>query len=224
MLNISFGMQSIPDIIREKLSTHPFLYEILSRDLANYSSLADYLLPEVKALYKGDVTQAAVMMALRRIAHNLEERKTSPKSAFNAEVILKSGLCDVTVLKTPSLLTKIRKLYELVDQSRGETLNVIHGNYEVTIVMTEKYLSKLKKLLEGEEIVNVEKNLVSLATSFSKDFLYTPGMLAIATRELAWENINVYENISTMTELIFIVSSRDATRLYGVLKRLTESE
>ena len=217
-------MRSIPDIIKEKLSTHPFLYELLSRDLANYSRLAEYLQDEISLQFGSKVSQAAIMMALRRIAHNLNERKTSPRTAFNAEVILKSGLCDVTILKTPALLTKLKRLYGLVDQSRGETLNIIHGNYEVTIVMTEKYLSELKKLLEVEEIVNIEKNLVSLATSFSKDFLYTPGMLALATRELAWENINVYENISTMTELIFIVSSNDATRAYDVLKRLTEAE
>jgi aspartokinase len=215
-------MKTIPDIIKNKLRKHPYLHDMLSKDIANFSKLAEHLQQEISQEYGENVSSSAIMMALRRIAFKLENKKLPPNKVFNSEIILKSGLCDLTVLKTPSLVNKLKTVYDIVDQVKGETLNIIHGNYEVTIVITEKHLDKLKKLLEKEEILNIEKNLVSLAMSFSKDFLYTPGMLSLATRELAWENLNVYENISTMTELIFIVSGKDATRAYTTLKKLTE--
>lgn len=216
--------KTIPQLIKNKLRTHPYLHDILLKDIANYSKLAEYLQQELTEEYEEEVTTPAIMMALRRIAIKLEEKKVSPKKVFNSEIILKSGLCDLTIQKTPTSINKLKKIYDFVDQNKGETLNIIHGNYEVTIVITEKYLEKIKKILEDEEILNIETNLASLAMSFSKEFLYTPGMLSLATRELSWENINIYENISTMTELIFIVSGKDATKAYTTLKRLTENE
>ena len=68
--------------------------------------------------------------------------------------------------------------------------------------------------------MNVEKDLVSATMQFSKEFLYTPGIMAVATRKFAWENINIYEMISTMTEMIVIVSEQDAMRTYGAMREL----
>ena len=68
----------------------------------------------------------------------------------------------------------------------------------------------------------VEKQLVFLTLTFSKDFLYTPGVIFNVVRRIAWENINIYEIASTNTELTFILHKKDAIKGYKVLEKLVE--
>ena len=83
-----------------------------------------------------------------------------------------------------------------------------------------KYLARIKKDLKGERVIKIEQNLVALSLNFSEKFLYTPGVIATVVRKLTWENINIYELISTFTELTFIVSKKDAMKGYNALQRL----
>ena len=62
--------------------------------------------------------------------------------------------------------------------------------------------------------------MVSLTLSLTDEFLYTPGILSLAKRKLAWESINIFENISTMTELIFIIAEKDVVRAYNAFQEL----
>ncbi|KYK23784.1 hypothetical protein AYK24_00695 [Thermoplasmatales archaeon SG8-52-4] len=159
------------------------------------------------------------MMALRRHGEELQN-KSIIKEQFKMshEIIMKTNLCDICIVKTPSALDKIKKIHQIVDYEKGETLNVIQGNYEITIVISQKYLDSLKEILKSEKILNIQKKLVSLTIGLSKEFLSTPGVLALATRKLAWNNINIFESISTMTELIFIVAEKDAVNAYNTFQ------
>jgi hypothetical protein len=41
-------------------------------------------------------------------------------------------------------------------------------------------------------------------------------------RKLAWENINVYEIVSTMTELTVVISREDSSRGYEALQEFIQ--
>jgi aspartokinase len=213
-------MPSISQVVRNFVEQRPMVYEGLIEDIISHAALAEYLQNDVERELGKEVKLPAIVMAVRRYSENLESRGNIKNFKFNSEIIMKTGLADVTVVKSPSCVEKLKKLYFLVDYDRGETLNIIHGNYEITIVITEKHLEKLKQILMYEKILNVEKDLVSLSVSFSRDFLTTPGVLTKVTRKLAWENINIFENISTMTELIFIISKKDSVRAYKAVQSL----
>jgi aspartokinase len=171
------------------------------------------------------VALPAIIMALRRYAEKMKPimDKKLPFS-YKSEIVMKTGLVDVTIVKTPSLMGKLKKMYELIDTDKGETLNIIQGNYEITAVINEKYKKDLLELLKEEKILHQEKDLVSFTMSFSRGFFYSPGILARVTRTLAWEDINIFEVISTMTELIFILSSKDAMRAYKALQLLVSEK
>ncbi len=216
-------MTSVNHQIKKIVKNNPLLQEGLARNILNFANTAEMLQFEIEKELGKEINLAAIIMALRRTGEELK-LKSSIKFAYNSEIVMKSGLADLTYLKSPSLISKLKRVYELVDQHKGETLNIIQGNYEVTIVVSEKRVGQIKELLKEEELLNVEKELVSLAMSFSKDFLYTPGVLNKAIQQLFWEHINVFENISTMTEMIFIVSKKDALKAYNALQQLVESQ
>ena len=79
-------------------------------------------------------------------------------------------------------------------------------------------------MLKNEKIQNIEENLISLSMTFSKDFLYTPGVIFNIIRNIAWENINIYELVSTKTELTFILHKKDVMKGYKALEKLIQSK
>jgi hypothetical protein len=56
--------------------------------------------------------------------------------------------------------------------------------------------------------------------TFSSDFLHTQGVIFNVVRALAWENINIFEIVSTTTDLTFILNKKDFLKGYKVLGQL----
>jgi hypothetical protein len=218
-------MPTVSAAIKEIVDSKPMMYEAISQGIVNYANLAESLRPEIELMVGGKVESPAIVMALRRYAERMRptEEKKLPFS-YKSEIVMKTGLMDITIVKTPSLLSKLKKMYDLIDHDKGDTLNIIQGNYEITAVINDKYKKEVLELLKEEKILNQEKDLVSFTMSFSKGFYYSPGIIARVTRTLAWENINIFEIISTMTELIFILSHKDAMRAYKALQLLVSDQ
>jgi aspartokinase len=134
---------------------------------------------------------------------------------------MKTNICDITVQKSKDLLNKLKLIYNLVDFEKGDILNTILGNYEVSIIISEKYKEKLLKLIKGEKILAKEPGLTALSINFKGgDFLHTPGVIFTIIRKLAWENINIFEIVSTQTELTLILRQKDSVKAYESLQDL----
>ena len=215
-MNISRAVEHI-------VNRHPQLQEMLARGLANYAAVADHLLPEVERETGKKPNLPAVMMALRRLADRLQEHDTT-RFDFSSEIIMKSPLCDIAVERSPELAALLKTLYDAIDLEQGDTLHIIHGNYEMSIVTNEKHRKRVLKHLKGLKIINIEGNLVALSLRFSSEFWETPGVIARVLREFAWKSINIFEIVSTFTELSLIINEKDTTQGYNVLTGLVKGE
>ncbi|MBW2976377.1 hypothetical protein KY347_02945 [Candidatus Woesearchaeota archaeon] len=217
-------MVTISHLVKKSVSENSFLLEAMSRELISYGNLAEQLKPEIEEELGKKVKDSAIVMALRRYAEELHGfDKKIGKFKFRGEILMRTGIIDFNVVKSNSLLNKIKDIYRLINFEKGDTLNIILGSNEVSIVANEKYRQGLSDFLKGEKILNKESDLVSLTIVFDdKNFLTTPGVVFTAARRLAWENINIYEIVSTMTELTFILSKKDSMRAYNALQELME--
>ncbi|MFC1769382.1 hypothetical protein ACFLZX_06495 [Nanoarchaeota archaeon] len=214
-------MVTISHIVKKIIQSRPFLEEALGNKIVSYGNLAEEITPMIEEELGKKVKHAAVAMSLRRYGDEIDKKNMSAsKFPGSSELIMKTSLLDVTVRRTPSLLTKLKSLYNLVDFEKGDTLNIILGNYEVSIVVSEKYKDKLLDILKGEKILSKEEGLVSLTITFSKDFLHTPGVIFTVIKRLAWENINIFEVVSTLTELTLILTKKDSFKAYHSLQNL----
>jgi aspartokinase len=217
-------MVTISHVVQKIIDNKPSLLEPISRGIVAYGSLAEQLRPEIEKELGKEIKTHAIVMALRRYAESLKTKYKEIKFDYSSEIILKTDICDISVLRSPSLLNKLKRLYEVVNFEKGDILNIIHGSHEVSVVTNERYKDKLLVILKIEKILNVEDNLVSLTLTYSKDFLYTPGVIYNVVRNIAWENINIYEIVTTNTELTFILNKKDAVKGYTVLERLMEKK
>ena len=213
-------MVTVSHLVSKIVSSRPILHEAIEQGIISYGNLAEQIIPEIEEELDKKVKHSAVVMSLRRYAEKLQTTQKKPKFDYNSELMMKTNLCDISVRKSPSLVTKLKKVYTTINYEKGDVLNIIHGNYEVSIISNMRYLEKIKKELKGEKILNIEKDLVSLSLNFTGDFLHTPGIISTAARKLNWDNVNIYELVSTLTELTFIISKKDSTKGYAALQRL----
>jgi len=217
-------MVTISHIVQKLVNDRVFILEPMSRGIVSYNSLAKQLKPEIEEELGKKVRPHSIEMALRRYAETLKEKNKPISFDYSSEVIMKTDICDIAVLRSSTLLHKLKRLYDIVNFEIGDILNIIHGRHEVSVVTNDRYREKSLALLKGEKILNVEKNLVSLTLTFSKDFLYTPGVIFNIIRNISWENINIFEIVSTNTELTLILNQKDAVKGYKALEKLVKEK
>ena len=215
-------MVTVSHIVKKIVNGQPFVEEGLANGIISIGSLAEQIQPKIEQELNKKIKIPAVVMALRRYADEISEHRKKLKAFdYSGELIIRTNICDFAFVKSPSLMTKLRTIHHLVNFERGDTLNVIIGNNEISIIINEKYMEKLIKFMHGEKIVNKEQGLAALTIIFkSENFTETPGVIFNIVRKLAWENINIYEIVSTMTELTFILNKKDSMKAYDVLQEV----
>ena len=217
-------MVTISHVVQKIINDKTFLLDAMSRGIVAYGSLAEQLKSQIEEELGKEVKTHAIVMALRRHAESIKAKHKEIIFDYSSEIIMKTDICDIAVRRSPTLLHRLKRLYEIVNFETGDILNIIHGRYEVSVVTNERYREKSLVLLKEEKILNVERELVSLTLTFSKEFLYTPGIIFNAVRNIAWESINIYEIVSTNTELTFIINKKDAVKGYKTLERLVRNQ
>ncbi len=218
---------SVAFFVKEIINRSPFISEMLIQEVISYSNLAEFIKPKVEALYGGSVSSAAIVMAVRRYTTELKKMNHLEKKRgkIDYEISMKTNIYDVNIRRTPSFINNIASLYSLVKSENGDFINICIGEYEIVITISDKYKTALDDMLKGESVINREDDMVALTISFKdNNFLETPGITYLATRKLAWENINIYEIVSTLNVLTFIIKKKDSLEAYGVLQAFFDEE
>ena len=216
-------MVTISHVVQDILNKHVFLQEAVNHGIVSYNKLAADIRPEIEQELGKKVKNNAVVMALRRYSDKLEKKQQKPAFDYFRETLLKTDICYIVVEESPTSLDKIQALYNEVDFKRGGILNVIQGNYEMGIITNQRSKDTLLDLLSDEKILNVIEDLVAISLTYSKDFMFVPGILYNVLRFLTWENINIVGIIMTQKELSLVVSRIDAMNCYNTLERLAKS-
>lgn len=217
---------SVAGCVKNVINRSPFISEMLIQEVISFSNLAKFIKPKVEALYGESVNSAAIVMAIRRYAEDLKRNKEKRKQGtINYEISMKTNIYDVNFLRNDSFISSLPVLYERIRPESGDFLNVTLGSHEISLAVSEKYKPIVDELLAKEKIVSTMNDLVALTIVFHDGgFLETPGVLYLAVRKLAWENINVIEIVSTMNILTFVIKREDSLSAYAALQTFLKEE
>ena len=214
---------TISQEVKEIIDKSPFLSEMLIRDIASFSNLANEIKPRVEERLGKSVNAPAVVMALRRYVEELKnEMLEKPKIRMHYELSMKTNIFDVNLQRNDESMRILNRLYENVQLEKGDFLNVSLGTFEMSISISDKYTNILKDLIKEETVLNEFTDLVAINIAFSDNFVETPGLVYMAVRKLAFENINVIEIVSTMNVLTFVVERTQSMKAYEVLQTFLE--
>ena len=216
---------SISSCVKQVINKSPFINEMLIQQVISYSNLSRFIQTRVEQLYGQPVKLAAIVMAVRRYAQELiESQETQEHHPIEYEISMKTNIYDVNLVRSDTFVSRLSGLYDKVKPQKGDFLNVTIGSHEISIAVSDKFRSSLDEMIEGQEILHRKENMVALTILFKSGFLQTPGILYMASRKLAWENINLTEIVSTMNELTFVIEREDSMKAYDVLESFFDEE
>lgn len=216
---------TISQCVKQVISRSPFVDEMILNGIISYSNLSRFIQPKVEQLYGSPVKLSAIVMATRRHADELTAQQGGrQRRRIDYEIGMKTNIHDVNLVRSDRFVSRLSSLYDKVKPQKGDFLNVTIGSHEISLCVSDRFRDALDEMLEGEEVLNRKENMVALTILFKSDFLQTPGILYMATRRLAWEDINLTEIISTMNELTFVIDREDSMKAYDVLESFFDEE
>lgn len=213
-------MITVSQVVTDIIRTTPFLEEALQKNMINLSGFARLYRKEIEKRAKKPVKTGAIIMAVGRIS----KKKTLTAAAEKIfdrprEIIARSHLFELTLKHTASL-SLIKKLSLLKKEDDNYFLTITQGIFESTIIASTDLKEKILKNIEKANVVSEIDNLCSVTVRLGENNVYTPGVYYMILKQLAWENINIIEVVSTTNEITIVLGQNDVEKAFALLKNL----
>ena len=131
-------MLTVPEVV-ERIVTHaPFLEEGLCGGLLNLSAVARQIRPDVESRTAHKVSEAAIVMGLRRLAVRLRKRTRPLGNVLRniGDLTLRSDLVEFTFQTSSTILDRKRQLLDAMVKRRGTFVAITQGISEVTLIVS----------------------------------------------------------------------------------------
>jgi hypothetical protein len=212
-------MKTVAEEIREIIAESPFLEDGLARGIINCSALAREIRPRVESALFKDVTEGAVVMALKRLAASLGTDRPGLRPILRkmGDLTVRSNLTEFTFRKSRSTMACQEKLLDKVKDWGEEFLTFTQGIYEATIICSASVSGTVEKVFAREELTTRLDGLAAIVIRLPEESVQTPGVHYSILKQLAWHNINVVEVVSTYSELTIVLSRDQVDQAFSVL-------
>jgi hypothetical protein len=121
-------MVTISQIVQKLVDQKIYVQEAMNKEIISYGHLAKQLKPEIEEIMEKKVKTHAIEMALRRYSEHLKQKQKTIKFDYSSDIIMKTQICDISVSRSPTLIEKLKKLYDIVKFEKGDILNIIQGS------------------------------------------------------------------------------------------------
>jgi hypothetical protein len=217
--------RSLAEIVRSIVDSDPELRACLARGVVNYSELARKLKPLVEEASGLPASVEAVKTALIRYARKLREAGTTPGRRL-LEILARSSLelrtnivvATVRLHALPKLAPEVVKL-----MGRARLLLILQGINTVTLIVSGEEFSEVERLLEADDIVDIQRNQTVIVVVSPPEVVRTPGFMAYVTGILAANGINISQVESVYTDTILVLSHRDAMKAFTLLEQAVKT-
>lgn len=196
---------------RAYLLSHPSIRDCLARGLINHSALARLICEECDISSFEAVLAATQRFVPSTSSHSEKKIRSLVK---NAQVRVNNKIA-VLVATPPRDFEPILALQRSIRKARG-TFNVIDGSEVVTIIISEQHLHMARSALR-QSIRSEVKGLSQIHLIFDEGIETTPGVVAHFYGLLAFNGVNVREEMSCWTDLILIIDENDVPKALATL-------
>jgi hypothetical protein len=212
-------MRSVADALEDIVLEQPFLEQGLAQGIINLSALARSLRPQVEAELMKEISDGALVMALKRLSPALAGRAGPPGrlKAFLKDITVRSNLSEITFLKSDTLPEKQRQLLLEAQQGAHEFVTFTRGTIEVTAIIESGLRDAADRIFTGETVVARLDRLSAITMRLPTDNVETSGLYYEVLKQLAMRDITVVEVVSTYTELTLILGRDQVDRAFSIL-------
>lgn len=213
-------MVTIPSVVEQVIKKKPFLESALIEGIVNLSALSRKIKDEVEEELGKEVNDGAIIMALNRLVPRLEliSAMKFKKVVENiGDIIVRSSLLDYAFANSPTLYKKQAELLDKITGMSDIFCTFSQGVGETTLVVSNSISDLVDEIFKDETSISKTSNLSSITVKLPKENSIYPGVYYFIFKELAWDNINISEVISTTNEFTVIVDDSDIHRAFSIL-------
>jgi len=216
-------MKTIATCVEEILISQPFLEDALTRNILNFSALAEELREPISKMLRKTVKSGAIMMALRRYS---PPKEMANKIKLNkvlknlGDITVRSGLSDYTFKNSRSLVHGHSKMLEVIKEDPHVFYTFTRGIHESNVLITSALKQHIEKSYKDELCTIVQDNLSAITIGLPKENTKIAGLYYQFFKRLAWEGIALYEVVSTTNEFTILVEDEVVDKAFSAVKGL----
>ncbi len=212
-------MERISKRVSEYLSSNPCAMDSLQSGIVNYSSLARYLMKQLK-------TQnfSAVLAAIKRYPERNPSLESAYKSALSeSRIEAFYSITNLTVRNSVDNFVKVSKIYAGIYGSGGK-IRVVQGSQGIVMVIDRKNTPEVRKQFPAEEVLSFREDLAELVVISPLIIEKLRGYVAYISTVLAINGINVYQVASFYNDVTYIMDEKYMDSAVKVISRLTSGQ
>jgi len=216
-------MHSIAHKVEQLVSESAFLTEGLAQGLINLSELARQLRPQLETDLWKPVGQAAVVMALRRVAERIPaNRKAQPilLTPRMNELTSRNELSISTFRLSDNSHECQRQLLALAEPYPGMYVTVTRGVHEMLVVCSRPLTNLVDQAFAAERLLVRVDNLTALTLRLNPETRMTPGIYHAVLKQLAWDKISVINMMCTFSELTILLEQSQTGAAFTALSQI----
>ena len=216
-------MKTIASCVQEILVSRPFLEEALSREIINFSALAKDLNTTISEMLRKPVKDGAIMMALRRYNQPINTENTVRlKNVFKnlGDITVRSNLSDFTFQNSKTLINSHSKVLEKINTKNQIFYAFTRGIFESNIMSSTSEKENIFEVFKNETLIGLQDNLSAISINLPEGNSKIVGLYYQIFKRLAWENVTLYEVISTTNEFTILVEDHLVDKAFSVIKGL----
>ncbi len=216
-------MKTISSCVNEILVSRPFLEEALSRDIINFSALAKDLNQIISEMLRKPVKEGAITMALRRYKPPVDvENMGRLKNAFKnlGDITVRSNLSDFTFQNSKTLIKSHSKVLEKINNNNQIFYAFTRGIFESNIIISSSEKKSIVEVFKNEKLIGLKDCLTTITLNLPEGNSKIVGLYYQIFKRLAWDNVTLYEVISTTNEFTILVEDHLVDKAFSVIKGL----
>lgn len=205
--------------IKEIIHSLPLIEEAISRDLLNLSAFAREIKPELESALFKELSESAIIMALRRIATEIKEEKAEKQKITSKmkDIVVRANLIEFTFQKVQFTLEKCSTLLKASGEKQDVFLAFTQGTTEITIIAGSELKEAIRKIFGQESLISKIEDLSAITMRLPEEAVKIPGIYYTILKQLAWHHINVVEVISTLREFTIVLKSKEVDKAFSIL-------
>lgn len=211
-------MIKIAAIVKKIYLEDDLVRALAARDLLNITAYARSIKKRVEKELVKEVEIGSIAAAVKRYASSGEQMDL-PQDKFVQKISLHTDLVGISFERSKKLVNLIGKIYGELEK-KDTFLTVTQGISEITIVAESETMQKFLESVKGFEKIYDKADLIGISAKFDVKYLHIPNLIYILTRQLALQNINIIEIVSTASEISFIIDKGDMEKAVSQLNKL----
>lgn len=202
-------MIKISAVVKDIISAEEEALIALNEGYLNMSAYASKIQKKVEKACKKMVKSGSIVAALNRLKGKIQTGVPSSGKLVIDDLAVKIGLTELTFERTTEVSNITSQLIREKNIFNEDILFICHGVREVSFFVYEKNRKNIQDYFKKIKPKFIKDKLVSLTVRLAEEAIPYPNHAYTVLRALVMKKISVIDNITTYSELTFILEEND---------------